>query len=373
MALDILDKEVNRQVQDSVSRSSFLKFGGPKVSTADRMFFTERLAMLVETGNPLHTSLEILQTQVDNKYLESILQQLCDDINAGKSFARALANHKTVFNKTYVTLVDAGENGGFLPEVLEQLFKSDKQSTHMNSMVKQALMYPGFLLVFSVAIIMFILISVFPKFNDMFSSIADDLPTTTIWLMAASDVLVIHWRTVLISIAVVLIGLSKLSQIPHVQAVYDKIKLKLPIIKDIIIQYYLVQTLRILSMSLKNGVNILDALNGCLDITKNQQFRAFIQHTAFLVESGDNLTKGFQTSPLIPDLVKQMISTGEQSGKLPFVMLRISQYYEIELEKRIKMASKLAEPIMLLFMGVFVGVLVSSLILPIFQVSRSVH
>ncbi len=373
MALDILDKEVNRQAQKSASVFELIKFGKPKVSVADRMLFTERLAMLVETGNPLHTSLEILQSQVTNKHLASILHTIGEDINAGISLSRALAKHKDVFDKTYVNLVDAGENGGFLPEVLEQLYKIDKQSAHMKSMVGQALMYPMFLLIFSIAIVMFILISVFPKFKEMFSSIMDELPVTTIWLMGSSDLLVVHWREVLIGFVLFLIAMSRLSSTPQVKDVLDKIKLRLPLVKDIIIQYYLVQTLRVLSMSLKNGVSILDALNGCLDIVKNQQFRAFLQHTAFLVESGENLTKGFQTSPLIPDLVKQMISTGEQSGKLSFVMLRISQFYEIELEKRIKMASKLAEPIMLLLMGIFVGVLVSSLILPIFQVSRAVH
>ena len=344
-----------------------------RISVTDRMLLTERLAMLLETDNPLYNSINMLETQIDNRHLRLALADVRDQINGGVSFAGALSKHPEIFDKTFTNLVAAGERGGFLPEVLQQLYKIDQQRNEMTSMVRQALIYPTFLLFFSIAIVIFILVFVFPKFADMFASLNDNLPTTTVWLMALSDLLSQYWQLLALGFAALLVVGSKLAERERSQVFFDRMKLRIPFIRDIVIQYYLVQTMHVLSMSLRNGLTILDALHGCQDIVKNRTFRHFLIDTANQVEAGDGIATGFQRSKLIPAMVKQMVSTGEQSAKLPFVMLRISQFYEIELQKKIQTASKLVEPIMLLTMGLFVGFLVSSLILPIFQLSRGVN
>ncbi len=132
------------------------------------------------------------------------------------------------------------------------------------------------------------------------------------------------------------------------------------------------QSMRVMSLSLEKGVSVMDTLASCRDVVSNRHYQDFFRELEEAVDQGSGLSPGFRKSEFIPDLVKQMVSTGELSGSLPKVMARVATYYERQLEKRLTTVSKAAEPVMLLIMGVVVGVLVSSLILPIFQMSRSV-
>jgi type II secretory pathway component PulF len=152
----------------------------------------------------------------------------------------------------------------------------------------------------------------------------------------------------------------------------DYLKLHLPVVRDVFTQIYLTQALQVLGLSLSNGVSVMESLESCRDVVKNVFFRTLIQNVEEKVQSGTGVAAGFAEADFIPDLAKHMIATGEQSGNLGKIMGRIAEYYGAQLEKRLAMLSKLAEPIMLLIMGVMVGVLVSSLILPIFKLSRAV-
>ncbi|MCB1753928.1 MAG: type II secretion system F family protein [Gammaproteobacteria bacterium] len=344
-----------------------------KVGLADRMLFTERLGLMIETGTPLYGSLGTLKRSIANPAMADIIGRLEVSIDKGGSFAIALSQCRELFDSTYINLVAAGEKGGFLPDVMQQLYQMDKKRLELGGMVKSAMFYPFFLLAFSVAVIVFVMLVVFPKFATLFESLADRLPLSTKVLLAISDFMMAHWFMMLCGFALALVGMGFWWRKPEAMLWRDRVKLRLPLVREIIIQYYLLQTLRVLSLSIKNGVNVLDALKGCRDIVQNSVYQNFLQETAEMVETGDGISAGFEKSSLIPDLVKQMIGTGEETGNLALVMLRIAEHYEVELAKRIQTVSKLAEPIMLLIMGAFVGLLVSSLILPIFQLSRAVH
>ncbi len=346
---------------------------GKQVSIQDRMIFTERLALMIDTGSPLFNSLGVIKKGITNLALVAAISRIEDNIDKGGSFAISLSQEPELFDSPYVNLIAAGEKGGFLSEVLNQLYLTDKKRFELNSVVKGALFYPAFLLFFSVSVIIFVILVVFPKFTDLFAALGDQLPLSTQILMAISGFMLKNWIFFLSGIFVLTIVFLSWSRKPSAKVWIDKLKLRLPYFRSIIIQYYLLITLRVLSLSIKNGVNVLDALRGCRDIVDNSIYKQFLDETADLVENGSGISAGFNKSPLIPDLVKQMVATGEETGKLAVVMSRIAEHYEGDLNKRIVLISKLAEPLMLLFMGAFVGLLVSSLILPIFQLSRAVH
>ena len=149
-------------------------------------------------------------------------------------------------------------------------------------------------------------------------------------------------------------------------------KLHAPGIRDIFTQIYLVQSLQVLSLSLNNGVSVMESLEACRDVVRNSLFRRLILQVEESVQAGAGVAAGFSGATFLPDLAKHMIATGEQTGNLGKVAGRICEYYEAQLAKKLDALSKLAEPVMLLIMGVVVGVLVSSLILPIFKLSRAV-
>ena len=338
----------------------------------DRMFFTEQLAMLLETGENLYGALTTIVKQTENKRMRETVEKLAQDVSDGLSFGGALEKHPEVFSSTYVNLVRASEAGGFMHEVLQQLLDMDKKREELRNTLVSAATYPVFLIAFSIAVVVFVLVVVFPKFGNMFASIYDQLPGTTKALMAMSDVLRQRWWLVLSGIAALAIGLRQWMNSDAGRERIDHWQLHVPGVKDIYVQIYLVQSLQVLSLSLTNGVSVMESLDACRDVVKNKVYRRLIAKIEDSVQAGAGVAAAFADATFIPDLAKHMIATGEQTGKLGSVTGRIAQYYEVQLNKKLNAVSKLAEPMMLLVMGVVVGVLVSSLILPIFKLSRAV-
>lgn len=353
------------------SRSPLPSFRA-KVTSNDRRFFTEQLALLLETGANLHQALVLLQQQNQLPAMALVIDDLLEGVAGGKPFSAVLSDHPEVFSTTYVNLVAASEGGGFIHEVLAELLRMEEQADELNTTVRSALAYPAFLSLFSLGVIVFVLIVVFPKFSVMFAKIHDQLPMTTIGLMHASDFLRGYWMQLTTAIAVAAMLTVRWARTPIGQDTTDRLKLTLPGIKDVFMQIYLTQSLRVMSLSMAHGVNITDTLISTRDVVKNNIFRRFFVTVEEQVAQGNGIAIGFKRDDLIPLLAQQMIATGEESGNLSKVMSRLADHYERELTKRLKSMSKMAEPIMLMVMGVIVGVIVSSLILPIFKLSRAV-
>ena len=348
-------------------------FSSRKISARERMFLTERLALLLETGGALQPSLESLKNQTSNPALQEVIMTLAEDVKSGQQFSEALGKHPQMFSTTYVKLIQAGEQGGFMAKTLHELQKMEEKKEKLRQMITASLSYPLFLIIASVAVMIFVLVVVFPKFGVLFEAIRDQLPMTTILLMSASEVLRQYWFLILPGAAGAGYFAFQWLRAPAGRTIVDRLKLSLPGIKNIFTEIYLVQSLRILSLSLKSGVNLLDAITACHEVTGNTIFRTFMEKIHQRVSEGHSFAGGFADTEFIPDMVSQMMTTGEQSGNLATVMDRVADFYERELESRVVFISKIVEPLMLLLMGVVVGLMVSSLILPIFKLSRAVH
>lgn len=374
MALQIDTAPAKETAEKTARKSIEIQLPGQSrmPSATDRMFFTEQLALLLETGESLYGALTTIVKQTENKEMRKIVEQVAQDISEGQSFGSALAQHEKVFSSTYVNLIGASETGGFMHEVLQQLLDMDRKREELNATLVSAATYPAFLIVFSLAVVVFVLVVVFPKFGAMFTSIYDQLPGTTKALMAISDMMRQYWWMLLGGIAAGGVLLRQWLVSSGGRERIDHLKLHLPGVRDIFTQIYLVQCLQVFSLSLLNGVSVMDALDACRDVVKNSVFRDLMANIEEKVQSGAGVAAGFAEADFLPDLAKHMIATGEQTGNLGKVMGRVAEYYEKQLTKKLDAVSKLAEPIMLLVMGIVVGVLVSSLILPIFKLSRAV-
>lgn len=337
------------------------------------MFFIEQLALMLETGSDLHTSLNVLAKQTDHPGLKTVITALCDDVSEGKPFSSALSRHPEVFSNTYVSLIAASETGGYIRRILEHLLQMEKQREQLKNALVSAISYPAFLMVFSLGMVVFILAVVFPKFGALFTSIQNQLPVTTLFLMAMSQSITNYWWIIVPGCAAMMVLFIFWVKSEAGSQVADQLKLNLPVIKNIFIKIYLIQTMRILSLSLKNGVNLTEALALAKDVVKNQGFTSFLDKLLNDVIEGRSLAHGFNSTAFIPPIVQQMVTTGEATGNLALVSDRIADYFQQDLEKLLKLVTKAIEPLMLLVMGVVVGVLVSSLILPIFKLSHAVH
>lgn len=369
MALDFRDAAAVKPPAGSLMARPMFR---AKVTATERMFFTEQLELLLDTGVNLHAALDALRTQTSSPALRELLDQLASDVSQGQTFSQALAKHPDVFSITYVTLVGAAENGGFLHEVLRQLLEMEEKRNELRGTLTSALSYPVFLAFFSTIVVAFILVFVFPKFGKLFIKIQDQLPPTTKVLMWVSDLLIQQWPALLAGGAVIFVLLRRWLASAYGRLQVDRIKLYAPGLRGIFVPVYLIQTLRTMGLSLNNGVSVVDTLRGCRDIVNNSRVSGFLKDVEDRVKEGANFSTAFREGGFLPPLVKRMIATGDETGNLGKVMIRIAEYYERELGKRLQKFSKIAEPMMLLVMGAIVGVLVSSLILPIFKLTRAV-
>ncbi len=348
-----------------------IRLGTPRVSIEERVVFTERLALLLQTGVSLLEALNVMAQQTEQPHVSAVIAELARSVSEGKRFSTALAAHPTVFSSPYVSLVTSAEEGGFLGPVLEQLQKMDEKNLELRSTLITTLSYPAFLVVFSVAVVVFILVVIFPKFEDLFASIRSELPPTTLVLLATSRFLLAYWPHLVAALGGTLWALMAWVRSPSGAHWTDRLKTKLPLVGELYVKSSLVQIFNVLGLSLTNGVPVTVALKACQDAVDNSVFVDFIGTLRNHVNEGRGISIGFRTADFIPPMVKQMISTGEETGNLGMVILRVANFYEKDVSKRVVVISKTIEPIMLLVMGVVVGLIVASLILPIFKLSRA--
>ncbi len=378
MAIELRQAEPAPRSADAPARprlrlNARIRLGSGGIGVGERMLFTERLALLLDTGVSLLEALKAMQAQTEDARLDAILRSLADALNEGQSFSAALSRHPEMFSQTYVSLVTSAEEGGFLPQVLLQLHSMDEKHVQMRSAIVSALSYPAFLIVFSIAVVIFVLVVIFPKFHDLFESMHGDLPRPTLVLMFVSDFLRNYWLPTALAAGAGLWWLLAWLRTPAGTLLVDTLKMRTPLVKDIFLQIYLSQTLGAIGMSLANGVPAAVALKASQDVVKNALFARFLEGVRVHVNEGRGVAAGFNESALIPPMVRQMIATGEQTGNLAKVMTRVADFYARELGRRIALFAKAIEPIMLLVMGVVVGMIVAALILPIFKLSRAIH
>jgi len=343
-----------------------------QVTDKDRHFFTEQLALLLSTGTNLHASLQTLQLQVDKPSLRRLIEQLIEDVAEGRQFSSALGRYPKVFSQTYVNLVAASEDGGFMHEVLEQILDMEQKREKLQNTLVSAMSYPAFLLVFALGVVIFVLVFVFPKFSDLFESIQDELPGTTLFLMGLSELFRHQWPLLIGGLVLMILAIRFWARSDSGMERLDWLKLHVPPLRGIFIRLYVTQSLRVLGLSLGNGVPIIDALHAGRDVVRNQLYHRLFVKVEDGINNGEGIAVGFSDSKFIPPIVFQMIRTGEETGNLPKVLNKIADHYERELSNRLETLSRLAEPVLLLVMGVLVGIIVSSLILPIFKLSRAV-
>lgn len=344
-----------------------------RVTRRDRKFFTEQLALLLETGTPLVSALDLLAEQAASPALRDAVTALAGAVREGATFSEALRARPADFPATYATLIEASEQGGYMERVLAHLLDMERSREELEATVVSAFTYPAFLTVFSVGVVIFILGVVFPKFATLFSSIADQLPGTTRALMVASHVVSQHGGWLFLGVLAAASGFAWWVSRPGATDAVHRLAERVPGLRDLIMQFNLVQSMRVVSLSLANGVTLIDAIGAAQGAVASPRYNAFLDGLRERVNEGRDFAGGFAEAGFVPPLARQMIATGEESGRLELVTRRISDHYQVQLERRLQAVSKMIEPMMLLVMGVVVGLIVSSLILPIFKLSRAVH
>lgn len=345
---------------------------GARVSSRDLIYFTSQLSLMLEVGTSLTDAVRALEGQTANPALRGVLRSLLSDMEEGRAFSAALQRHERLFGGVFVSMVRAGETGGYLRSALDRIAEMKEKREALLAQVRSALAYPVILGVLSVAVVIFVLTGVLPKFMPLFSGKEALLPASTRLLLAASQSLGAHgWAYGLGAVAAVAALRAGLASRPG-RALVDRLAVTLPLVGPMTNKIFTGQLFRTLGHLLESHVPLTDALKVTRATMPNLLYRGLIDEVSSIVCEGGRLSYAFLRFPHMPGTVRQMIATGEEAGNVYPVMLRIARQYDGEIERGLKRAASLVEPAALLFLGSVVGIIVASVILPLFKLAHAV-
>jgi type IV pilus assembly protein PilC len=336
----------------------------PKVLTT----FTRQLATLVDAGLPLLRGLRVLEKQERNANLKKILGDLSLSIEGGSTFSEGLAQHPKVFNKLFVNMVKAGELGGVLEVVLKRLAEFSEKAQKIKGKVKAALFYPIAVLIVAVGIMILLMCFVVPRFQDVFAGMGFKLPWFTTFVLGISEMIKDHiLKTTGVVVVCVIIFLLIIRKTKSGRLVWDKFKLKMPVLGPVISKVAISRFTRTLGTLVSSGVPILQALTIVKETSGNVVISNAIGKVHESVKEGETITAPLEGSGVFPPMVVSMVDVGEQTGAMPEMLLKIADNYDEEVDNAVAAMTSLLEPIMIVFLAVIVGSIVIAMFLPLIQ------
>ncbi|HAW96784.1 MAG TPA: type II secretion system F family protein [Phycisphaerales bacterium] len=338
----------------------------------DILDFTTQLAVMIRAGISIRNALDGIADQVQNQNFKKTLIQIKVDIEAGKQFSEAISRHPRLFGPLYVNMVRASEMSGSFARMLDRIAAYLAQEIETRRMVVGASIYPGVIATMAIGVTMFLLTFVLPKFATVFKGKEAALPGPTKFLMALSNFTVEYWWVMLVVALAGVIGFLAFIRTELGGFWWDKFKLTAPLMKRMFRALYISRSLHTMGELLNAGVPMLDTLSITADVSGNRLYHRMWRAVHSSVKQGRKIQTTLGRSNLLPKSVVQMISAGEESGKLGEVLDEISTYYNKLLRDAIKSVTSMIEPLMIVLMGSIVGFIAMAIILPIFKMSSLV-
>jgi len=342
---------------------------GRKVKASEVEFFSYQLATLLNSGVQLIRALSVASEQITNPAFRSVVDQVRYDVEHGSTLHSAMGQHDKVFSDLYINIVRAGETGGVLGVVLARLADFSEKQRKLKSAVIAALFYPIILIFVGVSIGLVLTLFVIPRLSSMFAELGSALPWPTQVLMAFTGFIKGYWWLLLIVIVGIVVFLRQYSRTENGRRNIDKWKLKLPLAGVIYRTSALTRFSRTLGTLMENSVPILQSLAIVRETIGNDLYKNIIAESEKEVERGESLAASLQRSGDFPALVTHMLAIGEESGNPEDMLVKLSEYYEIEMDKQLDRISGLVGPLIILVMAAGVGFLVMAAVLPIFSAS----
>jgi len=344
-----------------------------RVSPRDVMFFTSQLSLMLAVETPINVALQTIAEETPNPAFKAVIEDMARDIEEGRQLSESMKLHPRIFTDQFVSMVRGGETGGILNKTLDRNVEMQAKRMAIINQIRLALTYPAFLCVLGAGVVVFILVGVLPKFTAFFAGKESILPWSTRFLMMASDALRYHWWVYLPLTCGAVSGAAFWLKSPPGRALRDRFLVSAPFVSGLMNKIYTCEMLRTIGHLMESQVPLPEALKATRPTVWNRYYRRFLDEIGDNVDRGGRFSLSFSTNPFIPQTVKQMVAIGEESGRLPYVMLRLASFYDIEIEQELKRFAARIEPIALIIMGAVVGVIVSSIILPLFRLSQALR
>ena len=360
------------RLQEGQPEGLFARVGG--ISRREIDAFTRQLANLLAAGVPMSRALGILSREATRMAPKKLWAVVHDQVAGGMSLADALSIHSQAFSPIYVAMVRAGEMGGFLDLVLEQIATFRTREADLKGRVKSAMVYPTILAILATGILVFLLTFFIPRFSQMFAEFGGSLPALTQYIVAASGILVKYWLVLVLGIVLVVFAVRRMLSREEGRRTMATLVLRLPLLGTGIARFALVRFCRMLGTLVGAGVPLITSLRVAKEAIGNQVLADTVSSAIESVQKGHPLARSLESCRLLfPAAVIEMVSVAEESGRLDQELTRLATAYDQELDRYLKMVVTLIEPALLFFMAVVVGTVVIGMLLPIFNLQELIR
>lgn len=375
MPLELSESNKNERGNNKSGHSRASKkprFLQRSISTTELALLTRQLATLIQAALPLDETLAAVANQTEKQRIKSMLYAIRSRVLEGHTLANGLSDYPKVFPELYRATVDAGEQSGHLDTVLERLADYTESRQEIQGKVRQALIYPAFLSLFAIAIVIFMMTSIVPQVVSVFEDTGQTLPGLTISLIAMSDFVVDYGVYALMLLVAAFIGFQVMLTKPAFVMQYHFFLLRLPLIQRLVRGLNAALFTRTFSILTGSGVTVLEAMKISAKVVANLPMRAAILEATSRVREGSGIKNALSASKLFPPMALQLIASGENSGKLEEMLERASTQLEREQVTLIAYIVGILEPVIILTMGIMVLLIVLGILLPIFDLNSLV-
>jgi type IV pilus assembly protein PilC len=357
--------------EDTGENNIFSKISG-RITTKDKVVFTRQLSTLIGAGLPLTQSLRTVHDQSENKQLQTVIEDITTAVEGGKSLSEAFSKHPNVFDNVFLALVTAGEASGTLDDALRRVAAQQEKDAAMMSRIKGAMTYPAIVLFVIMGVVVFMLVAVVPQVKNLYRDLNQQLPLITQIMVGIAD-FIIHFGWILLPglAALIYFGRQYIATDAGRKNI-DILKLNMPLFGAMFRKLYMARLTRTGQTLLNTGVPMLDMLKITSKAVNNTVIAEAIDRSSEKVKGGKSLSSALKGEDAILPFVPQMISIGEQSGKIDEMMGKAAQVYEDELDEEIKSISTAIEPILMVVLAIVAGGLVGAILLPIYGLVNNV-
>ena len=342
------------------------------VKTKDILVFTRQFSVMIDAGLPLVQALDIIGTQADNQAFRKVLLAVKARVEAGSTFADALAEHPKVFDELFVQLVRAGEIGGILDTILQRLGAYIEKNEKLKRRVKGAMVYPAIVLIIAIGVVGVLLTFVVPTFEKMFKDMGGALPGPTQSLVDLSKFLQESWYIVFGVPVALFIAFKAAIRQGRGQEIWHQTVLKLPLAGPLIRKIAVARFTRTMGTMLSSGVPILDGLQIVARTAGNRTIEKSILYVRAKISEGKNIAGPLAETGVFPPMVVQMIGVGEATGAMDQMLNKIADFYDDEVDVAVGALTSMLEPLMMVFLGGTVGYMMIAMYLPIFTMAGTI-
>ncbi|OCL27224.1 type II secretion system protein [Orenia metallireducens] len=356
-----------KEIDEGSSSTNFSFTLGRK--NENRILFTRQLSNLLVAGVQLGESLQVIIELLKPGNFKDIVEEIYEDLKGGRGFAESLAQYPSYFSKGYVSMIRAGEEGGFLDLTCQRLAKNLEDNHRFKAFITTSMIYPIVLLVVSIMAVVVMLTFVLPKFLSIYENYRQGLPLSTEILLKVSNFLSTYWLIVFIIPILSFLAIWSYYKTEDGRMKIDELLLQLPFIGEFIIKVEVARISRTLGTMLDSGVNLLKALDISLQVTSNIILQNTLQVAREKVQKGGALSENLDSNGFFPQVAVHMIGIGERTGKLSAMLLQLADNFEEESKSSLEKMMKVFEPLVILVMGTVIGIIVISMLLPMLNIN----